>query len=134
MVDQVRCNGVILVLPSLTRTANRQKKVLVPEPNRIGLVQTASLFTRGSESVRIVRVRHRTGEQTLKVEGPGPDTESHDFRDVMDSAHYESELERRLVAKGFRLEQFAGGNRRSGGDRRATPRGYDRRHHLERVV
>jgi hypothetical protein len=100
----------------------------------IGRVKTASLFTCGSESVRIVRVRYSSGEQSLLVEGPGPETVTHSFGDSMASASYESELERRLVAKGFRLEQFAGGNRRSGGDRRTTPRGYDRRHHLERVV
>jgi hypothetical protein len=51
----------------------------------------------------------------------------------MECVRHQSELERRLVGKGFRLERFSTGNRRTGNDRRTAPRGSDRRH-LERVV
>ena len=100
----------------------------------IGLVHTASLFTRGPESVRIVRISQAAGRQRLVVEGPGDEILVHQLDDVMGCAQHEAELERRLVAKGFRLERFTAGNRRRGADRRAALRGPDRRRHLERVV
>ena len=71
---------------------------------QIGLVQTASLFTRGSDSVRIVRISQAAGRQRLVVEGPGEETFVHQLDDVMGCAQHEAELERRLVATGFRLE------------------------------
>ena len=100
----------------------------------IGPVHTAWLFTRGSESVRIVRVGQANGTQRLLVHGPGTETAVHTMDDAMDCVRYQSELERRLVMKGFRLERFASGDRRRGSDRRSAPRGPDRRTHLERVV
>jgi hypothetical protein len=99
----------------------------------IGSVHTAWLFTRGSESVRIIRVGTATGGQFLLVNGPGTETSVHYSDDTMECVRHQSELERRLVGKGFRLERFSTGNRRTGNDRRTAPRGSDRRH-LERVV
>jgi hypothetical protein len=100
----------------------------------IGPVHSAWLFTCGSESVRIIRVGTATGGQYLLVNGPGTQLSVHQSDDVMDCVRHQSELERRLVAKGFRLERFATGERRTGNDRRVAPRGSDRRRHLERVV
>ncbi len=99
----------------------------------IGAVHTAWLFTRGAESVRIIRVETSTGGQTLLVNGPGTETAVHQADDTMECVRHQSELERRLVGKGFRLERFDSGNRRRGSDRRTAPRGPDRRH-LERIV
>ena len=99
----------------------------------IGAVHTAWLFTRGSESVRIIRVSAAEG-QYLLVNGPGTDTSVHHTDDTMECVRHQSELERRLVGKGFRLERFAYGDRRRGSDRRTAARGPDRRSHLERVV
>jgi hypothetical protein len=100
----------------------------------IGPVHTAWLFTRGSESVRIIRVGTATGGQYLLVNGPGSETAAHQTEDVMECVRQQSELERRLVGKGYRLERFTTADRRTGTDRRVAPRGSDRRSHLERVV
>ena len=100
----------------------------------IGPVHTAWLFTRGSESVRIIRVGQADGMQRLLVNGPGTETTVQMMDDAMDCVRHQSELERRLVGKGFRLERFASGDRRRGSDRRTAARGPDRRSHLERVV
>lgn len=99
----------------------------------LGIVQTAWLFTRGGDSVRILRIGHSAGAQRLLVHGPGTESQVHDLEDAADCTRYEAELERRLVRQGFRLERFAWGDRRHG-DRRAAPRGADRRRHLNRVV
>ena len=99
----------------------------------IGPVHAAWLFTRGSESVRIIRVGMAVGGQYLVVNGPGTETSVHFSDDTMECVRHQSELERRLVGKGFRLERFTTGERRAGRDRRTAPRGSDRRH-LERVV
>jgi hypothetical protein len=100
----------------------------------IGPVHTAWLFTRGSESVRIIRVGMAIGGQRLLVNGPGTELAVHQSDDVMECVRHQSELERRLVGKGFRLERFATGERRAGSDRRTALRGPDRRQHLELVV
>jgi hypothetical protein len=100
----------------------------------IGPVHTAWLFTRGSESVRIIRVGQTDGAQRLLVNGPGTECTSTVLPDAMECVRHQSEIERRLVGKGFRLEHFATGDRRRGSDRRHAPRGGDRRQHLARVV
>jgi hypothetical protein len=100
----------------------------------IGPVHTAWLFTRGSESVRIIRVGMATGGQYLLVNGPGTEMNVHHTEDAMECVRHQSELERRLVGKGFRLERFASGDRRRCSDRRTSPRGPDRRAPLARVV
>jgi hypothetical protein len=99
----------------------------------IGLVRTAWLFTRGSQSVRIIRVTRPDGPVRLLINGPGPESRAHDA-DAFDCTRYQSELERRLVAQGYQLTRFTSGERRTGGDRRTTGRGLDRRRLLERVV
>jgi hypothetical protein len=100
----------------------------------IGLVHTAWLFTRGSQSVRIVRVGQAIGAQSLLVNGPGTEAAVHHMDDPIDCVRYQADLERRLVAQGYRLEKFAPAERRTGRDRRGAPRGTDRRAYLERVV
>ena len=100
----------------------------------IGPVHTAWLFTRGSESVRIIRVGQADGIQRLLVNGPGTECTSTFIDDAMECVRHQSEIERRLVTKGFRLEHFATGDRRLGNDRRHAERGNDRRRLLERVV
>ena len=101
---------------------------------QIGPVHTAWLFTRGSESVRIVRVGQADGLQRLLVSGPGTESTVHTIDDAMECVRHQCELERRLVTKGFRLERFASGDRRRGSDRRSAARGPERRTRLERVV
>ena len=100
----------------------------------IGLVQTAWLFTRGADSVRMIRVSRPDGPVRLLVNGPGREALVHEVGDAIDCARYQSELERRLVAQGFQLARFVSPERRSNGDRRGATRGSDRRRHPERVV
>lgn len=100
----------------------------------IGLVHTAWLFTRGSQSVRIVRVGRQNGSQRLLVNGPGSEASVHDSDDSIDCVRYQADIERRLVVQGFQLASFVSADRRGGRDRRGTLRGPDRRRHLERVV
>ena len=70
------------------------------------LVQTAWLFTRASQSVRIVRAVARTGVMHIVVQGPGDERETHEFTDAIACASYQAELERRLVSQGYSLEEF----------------------------
>lgn len=100
----------------------------------IGLVHTAWLFTRGSQSVQIVRVGQACGAQRLLVNGPGTEAAVHHLDDPLDCIRYQSEVERQLVAQGFRLAHFSSADRRTGRDRRSAPRGFDRRRTLELVV
>jgi len=100
----------------------------------IGPVRSASLFTRGTQSVRIVHVGRAVGPQRLLVHGPGGETTVYDSDDRINSIRHQAELERRLVTEGYRLERFASGERRSGSDRRVAARLNDRRRHLQRVV
>ena len=100
----------------------------------IGLVQTAWLFTRGSQSVRIIRIAQSAGAVRLLVNGPGTESRAQDMHDVLECARHQSEIERRLVAQGYQLAHFASADRRTGRDRRGAARGTDRRTHLERVI
>lgn len=100
----------------------------------IGLVQTAWLFTRGSQSVRIVRVTRTDGAQQLLVNGPGPETQVHEAEDPIFCVRFQADLERRLVSEGYQLASFLSAERRTGRDRRGAARPGDRRRHLERVV
>ena len=96
----------------------------------IGAVHTAWLFTRGSESVRIVRVGMISGEQQLLITGPGTEMSVHRSEDAMECARHQSELERRLVGKGYRLERVSCGDRRRSRDRRTFDRGAEDRRRL----
>jgi hypothetical protein len=82
--------------------------------DRAGLVQAAWLFTRGDQSVRIVRVRLPGSDACrLLIDGPGPSRHVEEFADSLTCAWHQSELERRFVAAGYRLDGFRD-------DRRAT--------------
>ena len=89
------------------------------------LIETIWLFVRGAESVRVIRAATPEGRARLLVYGPGNTQATHEFRDIVTCTHREAAIERELVADGFILEQFT--DRRSGLDRRAMPRGVDRR-------
>jgi len=90
-----------------------------------GLVETIWLFIRDAESVRVIRAATPEGRARLLVFGPGNTQATHEFQDGVTCTHMEAELERRLVADGYTLEQFT--DRRGGLDRRSVPRGIERR-------
>jgi hypothetical protein len=81
------------------------------------IVETAWLFTRGTESVRIVRAAARDGMIHLLVQGPGTDADTRVFNDVLACMNYQADFERRLVTEGFSLEKFTS-DRRTGAPRR----------------
>jgi hypothetical protein len=89
------------------------------------LVETIWLFVRGGESVRVIRAATPEGRARLLIYGPGNTQATHEFQDGVTCTQRESDIERELVADGFTLEQFT--DRRSGLDRRSTPRGGDDR-------
>lgn len=88
----------------------------------IATVETAWLFTRGSESVRIVRAVARSGVMHLRVQGPGETSDTREFTDVLACMHYQADLERRLVSQGFTLERFSSDRRAAGPHHRTTER------------
>src|SRR5688500_20233423 len=101
----------------------------------IGLVQTAWLFTRGTQSVRIVRITRPNGAQQLLVSGPGAESSIHEAEDPIFCVGYQADLERRLVSDGYQLASIMSAERRSGVDRRGTERGAnERRRPLQRVT
>jgi hypothetical protein len=73
--------------------------------------QTAWLFTRGRESVRL-EVRHSADSVELVVCGPGVKCETYSFADTLALLVQQAEIERRLVGLGFYLEQFITERRR----------------------
>ena len=98
----------------------------------MGLVQTAWLFTRGSQSVRIIRLTRPNGPVQMMVQGPGNERSVHEA-DTLACVRFQLDLERQLVAEGFQLASFVSAERRSGRDRRGASRGPDRRVSLEVV-
>ena len=89
------------------------------------LVETTWLFVRGMDSVRLIRAATPEGRSRLLVYGPGNTQEVHEFPDTVACSASESEMERKLVAEGYTLDQFT--DRRNGDERRLAPRGPDRR-------
>ena len=96
----------------------------------IASVETAWLFTRGAESVRIIRAVSPDGELRLIVNGPGDASEVHVFDDVLACVSHQSDLERRLVAQGYSLERFTTERRSGAADRRGRTRSERRRPRL----
>ncbi len=92
----------------------------------LATVQTAWLFTRGLESVRIIRAASPAGVTHLLVQGPGETSERHEFADIVVCMNFQADLERRLVCAGYTLEHFTS-DRRSG-DAAQRHRGPERRH------
>ena len=95
-----------------------------------GSAETASLFTRGPQSVRLVRVGRTNGPVRLLVLGPGTSSSVYEAPDAIDCVAYQSQIESALVGEGYQLASFSAANRRSGLERRQNARGNDRRRDL----
>ena len=91
----------------------------------LATVQTAWLFTRGLESVRIIRAASRARVTHLLVQGPGETSEQHEFADIVACMNFQADLERRLVSAGYTLERFTSDRR--AGDGAQRHRGAERR-------
>jgi hypothetical protein len=92
-----------------------------------GVVETASLFTRGSDSIRIVRITRADGPSRLLVHGPGTARETHIHDNAIQCLWFQADIERGLLAEGYQLVRNRTAERRSGYERRASTRGTDRR-------
>jgi hypothetical protein len=79
----------------------------------LGPVEAAWLFTRGDESVRLIRVALGGQQCRLLVNGPGSAHYAEEFADAGSCAVQQSEIERRLVAAGYRLNAFRDDRRSS---------------------
>lgn len=99
----------------------------------MGLVTTAWLFTRGSQSVRIIRVALPKSSVRLLVHGPGTSSSTYEVYDDIEGVRFQSHIERGLVAEGYQLARYTSAERRTGSDRRGAARGHDRRRMLELV-
>src|SRR5436190_22152600 len=68
--------------------------------------ETSWLFTRGSQSVRLVREENSKGCR-LRLYGPGTETVTHEFADVTECVKRQAEIEQHLQAAGYQLAQPA---------------------------
>src|SRR5688572_24837740 len=99
------------------------------ETPMIGLIQTAMLFTRGMESVRLLRMTRADGPARLLVDGPGHAQATLVLDNAIDCLWQQTDIERALVEEGFQVVTRV--ERRSGRDRRTESRGSDRRRSRE---
>jgi hypothetical protein len=77
--------------------------------------ETAWLYTKGPESVRMEALRHRDSFE-LSISGPGKKRTVLEFGDSAALTVYQTEYESRLVTEGYTLEQYIS-------ERRRVPRG-----------
>jgi len=68
----------------------------------IGTTESGWLFTRGPQSVRLVREENSKGCR-LFLYGPGTDVVTHEFKDVTECMRRQHEIEQDLLAAGYRL-------------------------------
>ena len=73
--------------------------------------QTAWLFTKGNESIRL-EVHADRNVVRLLVKGPGRKRAAHEFPDMTALVSYQSSYEQQLAAQGFSLERFTSERRR----------------------
>lgn len=84
------------------------------------------LYTRGSESVRLVR-EENSKECRLSMYGPGTEVVAYVFADVTECMKQQSDIEQHLQAAGYQLAQ-------SSSDRRHTHRAWLRSGHRHSTV
>ena len=88
-----------------------------------GRPQAARLFTRGGQSVRLVRESESDGPVRLLVYGPATAGNEYEFSDVAECEMQEAVIERQLLGEGYELNSTAWERRRD----RAAWSGPDRR-------
>jgi hypothetical protein len=89
-------------------------------------VQEGWLFTRGPQSVRLVRQHDLKGRVRLVVYGPGHGIATYEFADLSKCMTQQAEIEHSLLAAGYQLAHPSSDRRREQGqwngpdDRRAA--------------
>ena len=87
-----------------------------------GIPTECWLFTRGPQSVRLVREENSKGCR-LFLYGPGTEIATHEFADVTECMKRQAEVEQALQAAGYQLAQPSdrrSEHRRGADDRRAA--------------
>lgn len=84
--------------------------------------QSAWLFTRGDQSVRVVRIGAAHRPKRLLLYGPGHAEAVFEQDDVIGIRQRQEAIERTLIAEGYRLAHLPTAERRTGDDRRTAPR------------
>ena len=87
-----------------------------------GIPEGGWLFTRGSESIRLVREENSKGCR-LSLYGPGTEVATHEFADLTECMKRQAEIEQSLLAAGYQLAQPSSDRRSEDG----TWRGPDHR-------
>jgi hypothetical protein len=73
----------------------------------MGAMSTMWFFSRGAESVRVVRLTAPDGSWRLLIDGPDPGPRLEECADLLASVQQQAELERQLIEAGFRLQRLA---------------------------
>ena len=72
------------------------------------------VFTRGSESIRLVRQEHATGCR-LFLYGPGTETVAYEFSDLTECMRRQALIEQTLLAEAYQMVQQSSDRRREDG-------------------
>jgi hypothetical protein len=81
-----------------------------------GISESGWLYTRGPQSVRLVREENSKGCR-LFLYGPGTEVATHEFADVTECMKRQAEIERSLLTSGYQLAQPASDRRSEHGSR-----------------
>jgi hypothetical protein len=74
------------------------------------------LYTRGPQSVRLVREENSQGCVRLFVHGPGTDVVTYDFANVAECMKRQARIELNLLAAGYQLAQLSSDRRSEDGE------------------
>jgi hypothetical protein len=85
-----------------------------------GISESGWLYTRGPQSVRLVREENSKGCVRLFVHGPRTEVVTHEFTDVTECMKRQAEIELNLLAAGYQLAQPSS-DRRSDREARNGP-------------
>jgi hypothetical protein len=70
-----------------------------------GIPETGWLYTRGPQSVRLLRQENSNGRCRLVVYGPEADVATYEFADVTACMKRQAEIEQGLLTAGYHLTQ-----------------------------
>lgn len=109
LADAVRWGSVVRNAAALAhgpRVTRPELRVLSREEAKafLEIRETAWLFTRGSESVRLVREENSNG-CCLFLYGPATKIVTHEFADLTERMKRQAEIEVNLLAAGYQLAQ-----------------------------
>lgn len=76
----------------------------------MGIPESRWLFTRGTESVRLVR-DEKPNSCRLSLYGPGADVVTYEFADVTECMKRQAEIEQSLLTAGYQLAQSSSDRR-----------------------